>query len=106
MKEYIERDALVKTTEETPFTMSMFSTVDECKGANMARLTLAAIFKILPTADVVEVRHGRWVKSGQSFVYPHKFRNYSCSMCGYDIEKAKCNYCPNCGARMDGGADN
>lgn len=58
-----------------------------------------------PTVDAVPVRHGRWVKSGQSFVYPHKFRNYSCSVCGYDIEKTKYNYCPNCGARMDGGVD-
>lgn len=60
----------------------------------------------IPTVDAVPVRHGRWVKSGQSFVYPHKFRNYSCSVCGYDIEKTKYNYCPNCWAKMDGGADN
>ena len=60
----------------------------------------AAIFKI-PTADVAPVHHGRWEK--QSGLY-------SCSECGmtcpYDvqadvIEYWACNYCPNCGAKMD-----
>lgn len=52
--------------------------------------------------DVSPVRHGRWEK--QSGLY-------SCSECGktcpYDvkadvIEYWPCNYCPNCGAKMDG----
>ena len=59
----------------------------------------------LPAADVAPVRHGRWEK--QSGLY-------SCSECGmtcpYDvqadvIEYWACNYCPNCGAKMDGGED-
>lgn len=54
------------------------------------------------TLDALEIRkHARWVKTGQSFVYPEKFRNYSCSLCGFDVEKTKYRYCPNCGARMD-----
>ena len=57
----------------------------------------------LPSADVAPVRHGRWEK--QSGLY-------SCSECGttcpYDvqadvIEYWACNYCPNCGVKMDGG---
>ena len=57
----------------------------------------------LPAVDVAPVRHGRWEK--QSGLY-------SCSECGmtcpYDvqadvIEYWACNYCPNCGAKMDGG---
>ena len=64
----------------------------------------AAILKI-QTSDVSPVRHGRWEK--QSGLY-------SCSECGmtcpYDvqadvIEYWACNYCPNCGCRMDGGDD-
>lgn len=56
MKEYIDKDALIKTTENTPFTMSHCLNLDECNGANMARMTLAAIFKSLPAAaDVVKV---------------------------------------------------
>ena len=58
--------------------------------------------KNIPAADVAQVRHGRWEK--QSGLY-------SCSECGmtcpYDvqadvIEYWACNYCPNCGAKMDG----
>ena len=57
----------------------------------------------VPTADVVEVVHGRWVRptkiGHRSYNIPH------CSVCngvpcGVD-EHTK--YCPNCGARMDGG---
>ena len=56
---------------------------------------------MLPAADVAPVRHGQWEK--QSGLY-------SCSECGktcpYDvqadvIEYWTCNYCPNCGAKMD-----
>ena len=55
----------------------------------------------LPLADVAPVRHGQWEKQNGL---------YSCSECGmtcpYDvqadvIEYWACNYCPNCGAKMD-----
>ena len=53
--------------------------------------------KTLPSADVVQVVHARWV-------------NYSpvtikCSRCGHvihDWRYSECKYCPNCGAKMDG----
>lgn len=58
----------------------------------------------LPAADVVEVRHGRWneVEHGENGVL------CECSTCkewmlfyyGFDA-----NFCPNCGAKMDGGQD-
>ena len=54
------------------------------------------MFKI-PTADVVEVRHGEWV------VLEEEIGLYSCSLCDYKIIRTECNYCPNCGAKMDGG---
>ena len=57
---------------------------------------------IAHTVDAIPIKHGEWAKTGQSFVYPNRFRNYCCSVCGYDIEKTKYNYCPNCGAKMDG----
>ena len=56
--------------------------------------------------DWAPVVHGRWEK--QSGLY-------SCSECGttcpYDvqadvIEYWACNYCPNCGAKIDGGIQN
>ncbi len=60
--------------------------------------------ELIPTVDAVPVRHGRWVKTGQSFVNPNKFRNYCCSECGLELDKqirSKPNYCSNCGAKMD-----
>ena len=60
--------------------------------------------KIAPTVDAVEVVHGRWEKSN---IPQEKF---CCSVCGgacwyydYEGEVAKSRYCPNCGAKMDGG---
>lgn len=50
-----------------------------------------------------KVKHGKWAKSGQSFLHPKKFISYCCSECGYeDTEKIKYNFCPNCGADMRG----
>lgn len=51
-----------------------------------------------------EAKHGQWLKSGQSFVFPGKFRNYVCSECGFELDKSirmKFRYCPNCGKKMD-----
>ena len=50
-----------------------------------------------PTVDAVEVVHGRWIHKGAWHI--------ECSECQYihaHIGEAK-NYCPNCGAKMDGG---
>jgi len=55
-----------------------------------------------PAADVVEVMHGAWVEHF-SFGGWH----YDCPFCddGYATkarDKTPPNYCPNCGAKMDG----
>ena len=62
----------------------------------------AAILKI-PVADVAPVRHGRWLGWGKSGT--PTYENYgTCSVCGEDAEiyTEHRNYCPNCGAKMDG----
>ena len=78
------------------------------KNANMDGDFLADelefILSKVPSAQP-ERKKGRWIKTGQSFVFPEKFRNYSCSECGYDVDKTKLNYCPNCGAEMRGEQD-
>lgn len=56
----------------------------------------------IPSADVVEVRHGRW-----ETIYKHSeiATLVKCSECGHEryIQTGEeVNYCPNCGARMDG----
>ena len=50
----------------------------------------------LPTADVVEVKHGEYIQKGAWHI--------ECSVCRHvlaHIGEAK-NYCPNCGADMRG----
>ena len=60
----------------------------------------------IPAADVAPVVHGRWIGS-------HGLFQGKCSVCGYmtfdksaDWARDYWPYCPNCGAKMDGGVDN
>ena len=56
-----------------------------------------------PTVDVVEVRHGEWIPSC------HRGCFFMCSVCKSGDEEHQpfyentWQYCPNCGAKMDGG---
>ena len=49
-----------------------------------------------PTVDAVEVVHGRWIQSEPGYKL--------CSHCMADVAiySGHRNYCPNCGAKMDG----
>ena len=57
-----------------------------------------------PAADVTPVRHGRIIETIED---GHMKRIFSC--CETDFTKMTCwmtpNYCPNCGAKMDGGSE-
>lgn len=54
----------------------------------------------IPTADVEEVKHGEWEK----FEIPHMMRCSECGVSDLDIHRTKFAFCPNCGAKMDGGS--
>jgi rubrerythrin len=68
------------------------------------------IFKMVamfPAVDAEPVRHGRWEDC-----YPNdgimRDTVYACSVCGAAVFKnfaPKMNFCPNCGAKMDGDVD-
>ena len=68
--------------------------------------TFAGVIDEQPTIEP-ELRHGRWIDahmiSGGDF--------YRCSECGCYIEQIyfandyNVRYCPNCGTKMDGGAE-
>ena len=53
--------------------------------------------RVAPAADVVEVKHGRWI------VRPRNSEQVYCSECGVILDGvAECfSYCPNCGTKMD-----
>lgn len=54
----------------------------------------------IPAADVAPVRHGRWIDAREYC------GDYMCSNCEALYGTNKFNYCPNCGARMDGDSEN
>ena len=87
MKEYIERAALKR--ELAPYEENDFSQQMD---------VILAIVDAQPTADVVEVRHGRWIELS---------RSSKCSECEFETgryEPAR-KFCPACGALMDGKED-
>lgn len=60
----------------------------------------------IPAADVAPVRHGRWVHSHYENC-SEQFEIVKCSCCGHKAYAMAFyvrggNYCPNCGAKMDG----
>ena len=100
MAEYIEREALVHHF----MTKRHYLTKD---------LVMDAAYEVskFPAADVAAVVHGRWIKTDNGV---RKNINtgravrvylYDCSVCGWHTgnQGENFNYCPNCGARMDGG---
>ena len=54
-----------------------------------------------PTADVVEVRHGEWVVKKLNNPFYESKKAPHCSECNY-MCFIRYDYCPNCGAKMDG----
>ena len=65
---------------------------------NLANLnSLRELLDDCPTVDAVEVVHGRWVE----LPMPRTQWKYRCGQCGCP-QDYKHNYCPNCGAKMDG----
>lgn len=65
----------------------------------------------IPAADVVPVRHGRWEEMHYEGGILDGTNFDRCSVCGYErvfddpALKTAFKYCPNCGAKMNGGAD-
>lgn len=100
MAKYIDREALVEWLKRIPLK-------DLSDGRGLCRVIFEEDFKRaikkIPKGiivDVAPVRHGQWIDS-LARITPY------CSACGHSH---RClirtpNYCPNCGAKMDGGAD-
>ena len=86
MAEYIKREeALMKLMQ------------DGCSAKNLQSIS------DMPAANVASVRHGRWVEK-EKYTFGIM---YDCSLCENRILDTghPWHYCPNCGAKMDGGAE-
>ena len=67
------------------------------------RIEVNEVLNSIPAADVQPVRHGRWIKTiGENGVTSA----CRCNLCGFEDNRYSLfNYCPNCGAKMDGGGE-
>ena len=91
MAEYIEREALLKRLKFKAETDTTYHHLKQ-RGLESA---MAQVRKA-PFADVAPVVHAKWE---QMKVFNTQ---YVCSACGDLFPDYRSNYCPNCGARMDG----
>ena len=96
MAEYIERE---KTVERLRSLGNREYRKE--KGTIQDAIKMISYPEYTPAADVAPVVHGVWVCVNK--IDP--ISGYRCSKCrrrvGFDLTP----YCPNCGAKMDGGAD-
>lgn len=87
MSDYIEREKALKAVE------------DIVCDADDAERTCDRIIDI-PSTDVAPIRHGRWIYKDEP-IFGNPYGRYYCDLCEYGMADKE-NYCPNCGARMDG----
>lgn len=96
-KEYIAKEFVIDAIEE-------LKTKPMPKALLFDHLT--KLIEIFPTDNFVPVKHGHWISLDDYF------EDAECSECGDALVIGDCsfndfcecyNYCPNCGAKMDGG---
>lgn len=90
MAEHVEREKLLTDICDDMCGLKYTGVCENCR--------VVALIADAPAADVAPVVHGRWVDAGRGIK--------ACSNCNHGIkEHMACanHYCPNCGAKMDGG---
>ena len=93
MAEYIDRDAALREIERR-----------EARMVGEKRVSVDAMksfIKNRPTADVAPVVHGEWIEDHDYLKCPECGVMVKWDFTFFDI--GNWNYCPNCGAKMDGG---
>ncbi len=96
MGEYITKKAAINAVENAPIELFQSEWEEIEEAINTA-----------PAADAVPVVHGRWECDLPTINTYGKLR---CSICNWwtldPSVDCSYNYCPVCGAKMDGGTDN
>lgn len=108
MAEYIEREILLKK--------NFYSENCNSEENRWNDYAIKDIIRHIPAADVAPVKHGHWVYNQNG--HDWGLGAWECSLChsvnnNLPIDKrfspyvyAGSKYCPNCGAKMNGGNDN
>ena len=104
MAEYINRKELLKDINDSVRFSTRNGVSAELRGAHK----IVDCIRSAPTVDVVEVVHGEWKKGHYEGGLLDGVNFDKCNICGHErtIEnveyKTTYNYCPKCGAKMDG----
>lgn len=97
MARYIDADEALKIID------NYTKTITE-DGKVVAKAIRDIVEIICPESEVVKVKHGKWKECFED--WRKQIAGDECSVCGfqhYGTSITNYNYCPNCGAKMDGG---
>lgn len=104
MNEYISRDEAINAIKSLESSMPAKDNYAKGYDAALGRVQIA-VRAVPPAADVQSVKRGEWKYCKNNGIID----TYICTNChgkvemAIDVEPSKFKYCPNCGARMDGG---
>lgn len=114
MPKYIDADELLK--EEIEAYMNAQTKITAVEAYLLNHLIHAKVQQLLcdaPAADVAPVRHRRWIGEGDGYADGELVYDvWHCSECDYCIDDGTDDpellpeYCPKCGAKMDGTNEN
>ena len=105
MDEFISREATIKRIKEVYCVGCNSYHGVRCRACGTG--DAIDIIEDAPAADVAPVVHGRWDDSGR-YTFPGGSTAVRCTNCGCALTVSEYhlnnwNYCPVCGAKMDGG---
>ena len=89
-KRLIDADELIR---------AIYKSDDELQSSQWETDEIVDEIRRSPTVDAVEAVHGKWIKTYTC--HGERLWGYECEQCKADSPRAS-NYCPNCGAKMDG----
>lgn len=95
MAKYIKKETALKVVEKYELTNG----VVWGRHTGLA-ICIASEIADIPAADVAPVVHAQWIEDESGIIICPKCKR------GYNLIAKFTKYCPACGAKMDGGADN
>ena len=97
MAEYIKKEAAIEAFEWGD--ADVIEDYGDGCDFGFSRGAIKSGINSIPAADVAPVVHAQWIEDGSGIII--------CPECkrGYNLIAKYTHYCPNCGAKMDGGAN-
>ena len=96
-EEHIKRSGAILAIQK--YGVGSFDFEEDGWTPEQAERFVISVLKKLPAEDVAPVKHGEKIPDVEYEVHCEWFK---CSVCGDTWLTEHSNFCPNCGARMDG----